>query len=77
MNMVSNLFGFCLRIEHTKFSDILQSSASVQPLPGKTQSRKEILLQGDVSKHISEFLTSTYGLGPQQISFQSKNKASR
>lgn len=52
----------------------VQTSASVQKLPGKQETGKEIALQGDLLHDIPKFLTDMYGLSPQYIDVKSKGK---
>ena len=53
----------------------MQTSAAVQKLPGKTESGKEISLQGDLLKKIASFLTAEYGIDAKYIDASSRSKA--
>ena len=55
----------------------LQTSSSVQKLPGKNVTGKEISLQGDVLKELAAFLTDAYGIDAQYISAVSKAKSAK
>lgn len=51
-----------------------QSSASVTKLPGKTETGKEIALQGDQLQNAAQFLTDVYGLPHSYITSKNRSK---
>ena len=51
-----------------------QTSSSVQKLPGKNETGKEIALQGPLLYEVPKFLTATYGLSAEHIDVKSKGK---
>lgn len=65
-------------IDPAELAGLLQrkfkTSASVQKLPGKQETGKEIALQGNLLHDIPKFLTDMYGLSPQYIDVKSKGK---
>lgn len=55
----------------------MQTSCSVQKLPGKTETAKEILLQGDLLKPLVNLLTQTYGIDPKYLTTATKGKSAK
>ncbi len=51
-----------------------QTSSSVTKLPGKSETGKEIALQGPLLHEIPKFLTATYGLSSSFIDVKAKGK---
>ena len=52
----------------------VQTNASVQKLPGKTETAREIALQGNLLHDIPRLLISQYGIDPQFVEVKSKGK---
>lgn len=52
-----------------------QTSSSVTKMPGKTETGKEIALQGPLLHEIPKFFVSTYGLSSTYIDIKSKGKS--
>ena len=50
------------------------TNSSVQRLPGKTETSKEIALQGDILHEVGQFLMTTFGIEQQFIELKSKSK---
>lgn len=51
-----------------------QTSSSVTKMPGKTETGKEIALQGPLLHEVPKFFTTTYGLSSNYIDVKSKGK---
>ena len=51
-----------------------QTSAAVTKLPGKTETGKEIALQGPLLHEIPKFMTATYGLSSNFMDIKAKGK---
>lgn len=51
---------------------LLQTNASIQKLPGKTETAKEIQLQGDLLHDIPKLLQEAYGISKEYIDVKSK-----
>ena len=51
-----------------------QTSSSVQKMPGKTETGKEIALQGPLLHEVPKFFMSTYGLSSSYIDVKTKGK---
>lgn len=60
-----------------QLSFMLQTSCSVQKLPGKVETGKEILLQGDLLKPLVALLTQSYGIDAKYITTVAKGKSSK
>ena len=52
-----------------------QTSSSVTKIPGKTETGKEIALQGPLLHEIPKFFLSSYGLSSSYVDTKSKGKS--
>lgn len=52
----------------------LQTNASVTKLPGKTETDKEIALQGSVMHDVAKFLLDSYGIDGSFIDMKNRSK---
>ena len=55
-------------------SGCLQTNASVTKLPGKTETAKEIALQGNLLRDIPRLLLSEFGIEQSFVDVKSKGK---